>query len=264
MLCYHAVSERWESPLAVRPAAFAEQLEDLLARGYRGATFSEALARSAPGKILVVTFDDAYCSVLSEAAPILTRLGVPATVFVPTDFPGAARRLTWPGIDHWLGSEHEHELTPLTWEQLGELADRGWEIGSHTCSHPRLTRLDAEDLARELRDSRAACAAHLARPCPSIAYPYGDVDRRVVTAACRAGYRFGAGLPEQRHGRQRLAWPRVGVYRDDDLPRFRRQVSRLIRGVRAVAPEAVVLGARIRRAVQRAGLRVAPDDTPGR
>src|SRR3989442_6548081 len=40
-------------------------------------------------------------------------------------------------------------------------------VGSHSCSHPYLTKIDDERLHRELADSKAACEAALRRPCGS-------------------------------------------------------------------------------------------------
>nr|MDP8943903.1 polysaccharide deacetylase family protein [Actinomycetota bacterium] len=169
VLCYHAVSDRWPAALAVTPQALEAQLEQLLRRGYRGATFHDALHAPPARKTVAVTFDDAYRSVGELAFPILNRLGLPATVFVPTDFPDTGRPMAWPGIDDWLGGPHEQELAALSWADLEWLAGAGWEIGSHTCSHPRLTQLDRPALDRELRASRAACEARLGRPCQTVA-----------------------------------------------------------------------------------------------
>ena len=77
VLCYHAVSERWPAPLSVTPQAFERQLELLVRRGYEGATFRDAVLGAHAGKTVVVTFDDAYLSVLELARPILDRLGLP-------------------------------------------------------------------------------------------------------------------------------------------------------------------------------------------
>src|SRR5207244_188323 len=96
----------------------------------------------------------AYLSVLELAYPILSALGLAATVFAVTDFVDADRPLDWPGIDHWRGGPYDAELRGLTWAQLGQLAASGWEIGSHTRTHPRLTRLADDALERELLESR--------------------------------------------------------------------------------------------------------------
>ena len=232
VLCYHAVSPRFPAPLSVTPDAFERQLRLLLDRGYRGVTFSEAVS-SPPGKAMAVTFDDAYLSVLELGKPILDRLGLPATVFVPTDYPDRDGPMAWPGIDQWLGGPHEAELRPMSWEQIGGLADAGWEIGSHTCSHPHLTQLDADALEREMAESKAECERRLGRQCSTIAYPYGDYDARVAAAAGRAGYQAACTLPARFHAARPLEWPRVGVYHADDDRRFRMKVSPLVRKARA-------------------------------
>ena len=246
VLCYHAVSPRWPADLSVTPDAFERQLQLLVDRGYRGATFHDAVTAPPDGPTVVVTFDDAYLSVLELGKPIMDRLGLVGTVFVPTDYPEREAPMAWPGIDQWLGGEHEPELRPMSWTQMRELADGGWEIGSHTCSHPHLTQLDEDTLDRELIVSRRECERHLSRPCMTIAYPYGDYDARVVAAAERAGYQAACTLPARFHAAQPLEWPRVGVYFGDDDRRFRMKVSPLMRRLRASRAWSAVDGARRR------------------
>jgi peptidoglycan/xylan/chitin deacetylase (PgdA/CDA1 family) len=231
-LCYHAVSERWPADFAVTPDELERQLQHVVDRGYRGVTFTEAVSSSDPGRVVAITFDDAFRSVLELACPILDRLGLPATMFAPTAFVGTGQPMAWPGIDEWPDSPYSSELLPLSWEELRELSDAGWEIGSHSHTHPRLTQLDDDELAVELRDSKEECERQLARPCTSIAYPFGDLDERVVGAAARAGYRVGAAL-EIRAAPQPLAWPRLSVTREDSIARFRRQSSPIVRRFRS-------------------------------
>ena len=236
VLCYHAVSERWPAPLSVTPAALRAQLGLLARRGFRGITFTQAVTAPPPGRSVAVTFDDAFASVLSLAAPALREVGWPGTVFVPTSFADEPRPLTWDGVDQWAASEHADEMLPLTWDQLRGLRDEGWEVGSHTVTHPHLTRLGDEDLDRELRDARAACERAMGEPCRSIAYPYGDVDARVVAAARAAGYETAAALPARMHAAaDPLEWPRVGVWHTDDLRRFRIKASPVVRRLRTLA-----------------------------
>jgi peptidoglycan/xylan/chitin deacetylase (PgdA/CDA1 family) len=235
VLCYHAVSERWPAPLSVTPEALEEQLELLVRRGYRGATFESVVSERPAERTLVVTFDDAFASVGELAAPILRRLGLPGSVYVVTDHPRwSDQPMSWDGIDQWLGTEHEHELRPLSWDRIGELAEAGWEVGSHTASHPHLSTVrDDADLARELEGSRATLEDRLGRPCPTLAYPYGDHDERVVEATRRAGYTAASTLPGRFPKPTPLAWPRVGIYHADDRRRFRMKVARPVRALRA-------------------------------
>jgi peptidoglycan/xylan/chitin deacetylase (PgdA/CDA1 family) len=228
-LCYHAVSEDWPSKLAVRPRQLRAHVTHLLGRGYRPATFSAAVA--GPG-MFAVTFDDAFATVGSVALAVLRDLGVPATVFVPTAFPDSHDPLVWPGMEQWPKGRHAGELRCLGWDELAALADVGWEIGSHTVTHPRLTQVDDERLAAELSDSKHTIERRLGRPCTAIAYPYGDVDERVIEATGAAGYAFGASLPKKLSSRGPLDYPRVGVYHVDDLGRFKLKVSPVVRRVR--------------------------------
>jgi peptidoglycan/xylan/chitin deacetylase (PgdA/CDA1 family) len=235
VLCYHALSPDWPAALSTTPERFEEHLELLVGRGYVGTTFERAITDPPAKRTLAVTFDDAYRSVVDLALPIMQRLGLPGSIYVPTNFPGTGEPLAWEGTDRWLGGPHEHELGCLDWNELRELAGSGWEAGSHTRSHPHLTRLTDTELAAELGESRAACEEGLGRPCRTIAYPYGDVDRRVVDATRAAGYSAAAALPDRLGSRDPLDWARVGIYNGDDVQRFKLKVSPLLRRVRSTS-----------------------------
>ncbi|HLI59606.1 MAG TPA: polysaccharide deacetylase family protein [Solirubrobacteraceae bacterium] len=233
VFCYHALSERWHAPLSVRPERFAGQVETMLARGYRPVTFSELTRAPHDAGLFAITFDDAFRSVHKLAVPVLRRLSVPATVFVPTGPVEAGRPLAWEGTSEWLETPWASELTPMSWVQLRELAAAGWEIGSHTVSHPHLPRLGDEELAAQLSESKTLCEERLERPCTSLAYPYGDVAPRVIAAARAAGYATAAGLPGDFGRHDPLLWPRIGVYHRDDERRFRLKISATMHRLRS-------------------------------
>lgn len=220
VLCYHGISETWPAATSVRPGDFEEQLRAFTRRGYRGATLAEALTAPPHERTLVVSFDDAHRSVLEQAAPVMERLGIPGTVFVPTDYAGTDRPMGWEGYDTWLGTEHEPELLCLDWEELRGLVAAGWEVGSHTCSHPRLARVDDELIARELSESKRVCEAEIGAPCASLAYPYSDYDERAVRAAGEAGYRFAVSVPRRPAPPLPLQWPRVGAFHGEGARRL--------------------------------------------
>jgi peptidoglycan/xylan/chitin deacetylase (PgdA/CDA1 family) len=229
ILCYHGISDTWPSPGAIPIERLERQVSYLLGRGYSGTTFSEAVLSRPRGKTVAVTFDDGYRSIGEQALPLLSRLGLPATLFVPTNWVGRDAPMAWKNIDRWVGGEHESELMPLSWAEITSLSNAGWEIGSHTRSHPDLTTLGDEALHVELAGSRADLEQRLGRPCRSIAYPYGFVDARVVQAAERAGYQAGAALPLRIRGKRALEWPRVGVYSNDSDARFVAKASPRLR-----------------------------------
>jgi peptidoglycan/xylan/chitin deacetylase (PgdA/CDA1 family) len=233
-LCYHAVSPRWPAELSVTPESLSCQLERLARRGYRGVTFSAVAQGEVSGKVVAITFDDGYASVAMRARPILESFGMPATVFLPTEFIGGGP-MSWPGIDGWVGTVHEAELVPMSWNDARELSDAGWEVGSHSRTHPRLTTLADGELERELVESRRACERMLEGPCTSLAYPYGDYDERVIAAARRAGYTAAAIFPGRMPEPRPLAWPRIGVFHHDSMRVFRLKVSPIVRRFRESA-----------------------------
>lgn len=233
VLCYHAVSPTWQATLSVTPDTLERQLCRLVRAGWQGATFTDAVLNPPADKTLAVTFDDGFASVLEVAEPILSGLGLPATVFAPTTFMSQRQRLRWEGIEAWLGTPHEHELRCMSWDDLGQLADRGWEIGSHTCTHPHLTGLSPEALREELRDSYEQCSTQLGQTCRSIAYPYGEVDVRVAAIAKQVGYETGACLAHSLAPLGPHLWPRIGIWNHDSDLRFRLKISPLTRSARA-------------------------------
>jgi len=234
ILCYHAVSPSWPTPLAVTPEGLARQLRHVLGQGYVPRTLSEALA--AEGRSVVVSFDDAFRSVRLLGLPLMQELGVAGTLFVPTDFAAEAAPMTWSELGRWSGTEQEGELRCMGWEEIRELAEAGWEIGSHTASHPKLTEIPEEQMREELERSRAACEEALQRPCPALAYPFGAHDDAVVAAAGAAGYAaavtLGLRLLEPRLRREPLRLSREGVYREAPWYQFRLASSPLLGWVR--------------------------------
>lgn len=261
VLCYHGISEDWRSELTVSPRSLERQLTTLVGRGYRGVRFGEAATSSTAGKRLAVTFDDAYRSVLELAFPILDRLELLGTVFVATRFAAGGQTACWSGMEPYLA--HADELEVMSWRELALLQDRGWEIGSHTRMHPRLTDLGQVELLEELTASRQECEDRLGTPCLSLAYPYGDTNARVVRGAAEAGYRAAAGLPQRSfHAATALNWPRIGIYERDARWRFELKTSPALRQLRAGAsrtpgPEPAVFVAPPHDQDARAGARVA-------
>src|SRR3954452_25393002 len=98
VLFSHALSDSWPAALSTTPERFEEQLRSLLDRGYSGETFTASITEATGKRKFAVTFDDAYRSVLELASPIMSRRGVPGTVFAPTDWVGRDKPIQWDGI----------------------------------------------------------------------------------------------------------------------------------------------------------------------
>ncbi len=217
ILCYHAIDSAWQSPLSVPKEILISHLSTLKRRGYVGVTFAESERRrraaSLPERCVVVTFDDGYASTLA-AKPILDELGWSATVFVLTKFVDSDEPMSWRTSEPWTESSPD-QMRSLGWTTLQRLVDSGWEVGSHTVSHPLLLDVDDERLSVELSLSRHRIAERLGT-CETVAYPFGVADARVAAAARAAGYLAGCTLTPAHHVDEPYRRPRVGLAARDD------------------------------------------------
>lgn len=171
---------------------FARQL-DFLAREYQPVSLGEAVERLREGRVegreIAVTFDDGFRNQLRNAAPLLAERGFRACFFLITGLVGANR----PEVER-LCRERLHlpaAVEPLTWDDAAALLELGHEVGSHTRSHPDLSRLAPAELGDELVASREALERRLGRPVEHLSAPYGDRERfsAVISAAAYgAGY----------------------------------------------------------------------------
>jgi peptidoglycan/xylan/chitin deacetylase (PgdA/CDA1 family) len=220
VLCYHSVSDDWCHDLAVTVSSFERQVTGLRRR-FSPLTASQIL--DGPRKGLHVTFDDAYRDIL-QIAPLLDELEIRPTVFAATGFADEGRPLNVPELIEEANARPQR-LATMQWSDLGELTERGWEIGSHTISHPHLPALSDHELERELVESRERIESQLGRPCRLLAYPFGDHDRRVQELARRTGYAAAFGLWTGTHAKNRWALPRIDLYRNDSPIRARLKTS---------------------------------------
>jgi peptidoglycan/xylan/chitin deacetylase (PgdA/CDA1 family) len=135
-------------------------LSDLVARLERGLP---------PRRELAITFDDGYLDNHDTAAPILERLGLPATFFVVTE---------WMGTDlvPWWDRVRNIRHPWMTWDHVRALHRRGFEIGAHTSNHVDLGVASAGEARREIGGARRELERQLSAPVELFAYPYGRRD----------------------------------------------------------------------------------------
>lgn len=191
VLMYHRVGEAANAQgkrFAITGDLFAAHMQALYTSGYRAISIDvfvdwlEGVAQLPSGSFLL-TFDDGYRGVYEYALPVLQDLGWPFAVFLVSDFVGRQ--------DQWtkMGDSNADAYPLLNPEEIHDMQARGCDFHSHTCSHSRLPSLGDEQLLDELTRSRASLDALLGREARYLAYPYGQVDERVMRAAQDAGYR---------------------------------------------------------------------------
>jgi peptidoglycan/xylan/chitin deacetylase (PgdA/CDA1 family) len=172
-------------------------MEALARAGYHGVTLSQAFAAwhggpALPDKPVVVSFDDGYASQYTVAAPELRELG-------------------WPGVLN-LETARLNARGGLTAARVRALLGDGWELASHTLTHPDLTKVRPARLAREVSGSRSELRRRFGVAVNFFCYPYGRANAATRAAVRRAGYEGattthpGLALPDEA-----MMLPRIGV-----------------------------------------------------
>jgi peptidoglycan/xylan/chitin deacetylase (PgdA/CDA1 family) len=86
-----------------------------------------------PDRLVVLTFDDGTKSDIAYVAPLLKRYGFGASFYVTEGLRDIKR-----------------DDDNLTWDEIRQLNDLGFEVGNHTETHPDLTKLTKEQILAEL------------------------------------------------------------------------------------------------------------------
>jgi peptidoglycan/xylan/chitin deacetylase (PgdA/CDA1 family) len=186
ILAYHQVGIR-RVGMPERPGLFVElgefrrQMFLLHALGYRTMSINE-LSRGlsdssyAPSKKFVLTFDDGYEGVYSGAFPVMQKYGFQGTVFlIAEDFGSQA-----PGTGR--------AFPIITADEVNELLRAGWQIGSHTVTHPKLSECSDEQVEYQVFDSKKILENRFGANVMTFAYPFGIWTPSVAVQVERAGY----------------------------------------------------------------------------
>jgi peptidoglycan/xylan/chitin deacetylase (PgdA/CDA1 family) len=160
ILCYHSIGQTASGVNDVSPTQFRRQIELALRSGFQFVSPGDIAQTGGDPKDLAITFDDAWASVLREAAPILRDYNIPWSLFVVT---------SW--SDHNSSWAKEHILP---WRDIDRLMTDGAQIGSHSISHLDFGRIDEAQMIDELGGSRDTIRQRLGFAPSSFAIPYGQ------------------------------------------------------------------------------------------
>lgn len=179
VLLYHHVliENETNSKYAVELEQFTSEMEYLNNNGFQTINVSEMVEAVNVGTYLpvnpiVITFDDGNRDVYENAFPLLKSMGFTATVYLIAAEIGYSGRLN-------------HEM-------IQEMADAGWEFGSHSMSHVDLRK--ARDEIDEVCTSRTTLMKELGLQIQTFAYPFGVTNDRIKQLVRDCGYTSGAGL----------------------------------------------------------------------
>jgi len=172
---YHHVATDTPAVTSVTPGKFVEQLDYLQREGFSVLPLPDVVTalrngEDIPAKSVVLTFDDGYESVLTNAMPELKRRGMPFTVFVTPEYAGG-------GYGGY-----------LEWDGLRELVAAGATIGNHSATHTHFVRRDdgetraawRERIAGEIDEADSRLRSELGSAViPVLAYPFGEYDDEI-------------------------------------------------------------------------------------
>ena len=175
ILMYHHVEvSPADSPYRVAASKFEDEIRLLHNWQYTPISTTmlvQAITKgvSLPPRPIIITFDDANEDNYTVAFPIMKKYGFTGVLYLPVDYIGMAGYLT---VD-----------------QIKEMISAGWEIGSHTLTHPLgFIALDNASLRSEIVESRTQLEDLLGVPVLTFAYPFGDVTSAAVDYVHFAGY----------------------------------------------------------------------------
>jgi peptidoglycan/xylan/chitin deacetylase (PgdA/CDA1 family) len=185
ILTYHKVGPRPRrvriKGLYVSADLLARQLAELRQAGFGSQALQDARPAGPMEKpSVVLTFDDGFRNVVENALEPLARNQFRAIQFLVADLVGKT--------NEWEQHDGEAREPLMDGAQVREWLAAGHEIGSHTLTHPRLTRLALGAAREEITASKKALEDRFGRAIEHFCYPYGDWNEPVRDLVGEAGY----------------------------------------------------------------------------
>ena len=210
ILLYHHVSsssETQDSRYNIPPEKFEEQIKWLYDNHYQTINVSDLTnliysGGEIPQRPVVITFDDGNIDNFNNAYPILKKYGFVATFYVVQTYVN--------GTDM------------ISADQLKELVQNGWEIGSHSKTHAHLPAIGEDMLSEEIRMSKLNLEELLGTPVNSFAFPFGEINDNIIRLTSSYGYKSAVGLGESvTHGMNSIFYlARIEIENDFSMEQF--------------------------------------------
>ena len=169
--------------LHVPPKLFKLQMWLLKIMGYQGLSMSKLqpyLIGKKVGKVVGITFDDGFKNNLTNALPILKKMGFSATCYIISQKIG--------GINEWDLDKGIDENPLMDESEINEWIENGMEIGSHSQNHVRLAKCNIDIATTEIKQSRVDLETRFGHPIKHFCYPYGNYNDEIVTITKASGY----------------------------------------------------------------------------
>ncbi|EKD71145.1 MAG: polysaccharide deacetylase [uncultured bacterium] len=221
ILLYHSVGD---TTWAMSEYDFSIQM-DWLADHCKILSLTD-LIHSEPSEDLqvAITFDDGYRTLHHYVAPILVKKNMSGMVYLNTGWISDTdnqRKLSVPELGHYPDESF------LTWQEVKELHQMSWEIGSHGANHYDFSKLSEDMVKQELSQSKHDIEDNLKIPCTHFSYPWGKYSAYTKKIVKQVGYQYAVAA---RHNKisinsDWLALPRMNISRDYSFNDFKNIVK---------------------------------------
>lgn len=227
VLLYHDVQPgaQGENGAVISAEEFAAQMAWLHQNGFHTITTADLLGwlqerQELPDKPILITFDDGYRSVYTQAYPILKRYGLKATIFMVTSYAG----------------QQIGDLTYLSWDEMKEMKGSGLvEIQAHSHNghylvgkEPALLTWSAAKVQSDLRELNEAMQQAGLPAARAYAYPYGaynpEVQEALKESNIELAFTTEFGGVTAAHG-DPFALPRVPIFPGTEIDQFANLVT---------------------------------------
>jgi len=185
VLGYHDLSEKEpETAMRMHTSKFRKQMAVLRQLGLTVISLDDFLAwkrgaKSIPEKSVLLTFDDGWKSVYTDALPILKEFGYPFTLYIYKNYIDGGGKA-------------------LTTGMINEMLHEGASLGSHSVSHPYPSVIKAHRkkgehdfdafLRKEMGESKRFIEEKFSTKVTTYAYPGGFVTEEMLPIADEFGY----------------------------------------------------------------------------
>ncbi|MEW6614393.1 MAG: polysaccharide deacetylase family protein [Thermodesulfobacteriota bacterium] len=228
ILVYHSVDDipphedlqRLNTP----PSLFEQHIKYLVNAGYRVISLNnlgDYLKKDKQNcsKMVVLTFDDGYKNWHHNAYPILQKYGYPATIFIICECLDSNEPFGWIKNGTQYGS-------PLSIPEIKEILKDNFTVGSHSLSHPDLTKLAYDDCIREIGESKKRLEEQFGKSVDYFAYPFGarvhiteDIKKHVRNAGYKGAVSNIMGI--NKNDADFYSLKRIRIDWHDNISRFR-------------------------------------------
>jgi peptidoglycan/xylan/chitin deacetylase (PgdA/CDA1 family)/folate-dependent phosphoribosylglycinamide formyltransferase PurN len=186
---YHRVNDYSKDVLTVDTESFAAQLIAISKR-YPFASTKDVVdcvrnERPLRATTVAIHFDDCYQEVLTNGAPILKALGIPACAFISSGFVDTERQFA-----HDL-SKYPFSFPNFRSGDIQRWISLGFEVGAHTVNHVNLSESTPDAARSEIVECGRALTEITGRTIDLFSFPFGrlrDINATATTITAEAGY----------------------------------------------------------------------------